>query len=301
MEKFKKVTLEDYPLLCKYINGNFYRSCDYTPGSLVLWADVYAIHYIITADCLIIRHGKFPEYQFSFPMGKGDLATAYEWLFSYCRQLNIPFRSNMMEPEMFDAFSRLYPDQYDIQYIRDNADYIYKMEDLRDLPGRRYHGKKNHINKFLRTYPNWRYAPMSDENLTECMKMAKEWCLQNGCQDDTGKQTELCALLKAITHRKELHLTGGVLYIDSTLVALTLGEPYGSDSFVVHFEKAFSSIPGAYPMINQQFVQNALKPYSYINREEDMGVEGLRKAKLSYYPVMLVQKGSLYIKHSSIN
>lgn len=121
--------------------------------------------------------------------------------------------------------------------------------------------------------------------------MALKWRNDNGCNDDEEKNAEMCVTLNALRLFEELELSGGVLRVDGEIVAFTLGEPVCSDTFVVHIEKAFADIQGAYPMINQQFVEHECMDYLYVNREEDTGSEGLRKAKLSYRPVFMVEKG----------
>ena len=121
--------------------------------------------------------------------------------------------------------------------------------------------------------------------------MALNWRRENGCEDDVEKNAEMCVTLNALRLREELELTGGVLRVNGEVVAFTLGEPVCEDTFVVHIEKAYAEVPGAYPMINQLFAKQVCDRYRYMNREEDTGAEGLRKAKLSYYPVFMVEKG----------
>ena len=144
----------------------------------------------------------------------------------------------------------------------------------------------------------WSYEKLSKENIEDCFQMALKWRNENGCEDDPEKRGEICVTLNSLRLFEELKLTGGVLRIDGDVVAFTLGEPVCSDTFVVHIEKAFAEVQGAYPMINQQFVEHECMAYQYINREEDTGAEGLRKAKLSYRPVFMVEKGRVTEKEA---
>ena len=159
------------------------------------------------------------------------------------------------------------------------------------LAGKKLHSKRNHVNRFKEMNPGWTYESMSEDNLEDCFQMALKWHQENGCENDCGKMAEMCVTLNSLRLFKELELVGGVLRIDGEVVAFTVGEAVTNDTFVVHIEKAFADIQGAYPMINQQFVLNECENYQYINREDDTGAEGLRKAKLSYRPVFLVEKG----------
>ena len=159
------------------------------------------------------------------------------------------------------------------------------------LAGKKLHGKRNHINKFKKTYEDWSYEPLSDENMEECFQMALKWRNENGCEDNPEKNAEMCVALNALRLYKEMGQVGGVLRVNKEVAAFTIGERLCDDTFVVHIEKAFADIDGAYPMINQQFVQHECMEYRYVNREDDAGSEGLRKAKLSYRPAFLEQKG----------
>jgi len=293
VENFKKITLEDRDIISKYLCLNKYNACDYSLGNLVLWSSVYNTYYAVSQDMLFIRFLRGEDIYFSFPIGNGDLKQAFEWIFAYCEEQNIEFRMNIIEPDMFEEIEKIYPGEFEINYVRDNADYVYNIEDLKNLSGKKYHGKKNHINKFLNLNEDWTYEAISDENTHECIEMVKEWCVQNGCGEDESKLAEICVAINGIKNRKELNMVGGIIKIEGRVVAMTMGEKLSNDTFVIHFEKAFSDVDGAYPMINQQFIIHELTDYTYVNREEDMGVEGLRRAKESYKPIFMAEKGVL--------
>lgn len=297
MLEFKKVTLEDREILAEYLSKTPHRACDYCVGNLVLWADLFNTRYTVARDMLFIEFSGKGTSFFSYPCGGGDLKAAFELLFSYCEENGRPFHMSLVEPHMFEEIERAYPGEFDIAYIRDNADYVYTVEALRELSGKKYHGKKNHINKFLKTYTDWSYERISDENTDECIEMVKEWCIKNKCLDEKQKSDEIGVVANGLRHRKELNLLGGIIRAGGKIAAMTLGEKCSDDMFVIHFEKAFSDILGAYPMINQQFIINELSGFTYVNREEDLGVEGLRRAKESYYPAFMAEKGVIKRKN----
>ncbi len=294
MDIFKKITYDDYATLKEYITLRSHNVCDYSLGNLILWSDVYHTMYAIADEFLFIKFSYNEETHFAFPHGKGDLKKAFEWLEGYCSEQNIPMKLNVIDSTMFDEINAIYPDKYDITYSRDNADYIYNVSDLAELAGKKYHKKKNHVNRFIKENPDWSYERISDENTEETIKMVKEWCKANECCDDPDKAAEICVAIHGLMHRNELHMIGAILRVKDRIVAMTMGEPADDGkTFVIHFEKAFTDVNGAYPMINQQFILNELMSYSYVNREEDLGVEGLRKAKESYYPAFLAETGLL--------
>lgn len=295
MDEFKKITAEDFGTLKTYLDREHFHACDYSAGNLVLWSGVYETSFAIAEDTLFIRFQTGGTVNFTFPMGARDLGAAFAWLHAYCERAQCAFRMNVVEPEMFARIEATFPGKYDIAYSRDNADYLYNATELASFSGKRYHGKKNHVNEFKRSYPDWRYEPITDESTPACIEMVKDWCAENGCCNDRSKAAEVCVLIKALQNRPALGLSGGYLLADGRIVALALGERCG-DMIIEHFEKAFADVPGAYPMICQQFVLHEAGSAALVNREEDLGVEGLRKSKLSYRPALMGEKGLLFPK-----
>jgi len=170
---------------------------------------------------------------------------------------------NIVEPSMFEEIEKLYPGEFEISYSRDEADYIYDVEALKNLAGKKYHGKKNHVNKFKKTHVDWSYEKITDANTNECIEMVKEWCIENGCCDDKQKADEICILINGLKNRKPLKMIGGIIRVDGKITALTLGEKSGDDMFIIHFEKALANVNGAYQMINQQFIIHELTDYTF--------------------------------------
>lgn len=292
MISFKKVELEDQEFFKKYMAKQPYRGCECTFTNLYLWSRFYNVQAAVAEEMLISKMETEEMLSFCFPMGDGrNVRAALEALMTYSKEKGKPFRMHSVSKKQFEVLEELYPDRFQITYNRDYADYIYEAEKLANLSGKKYHGKKNHTNKFKKTYADWSYEPLHEGNLEECFQMALAWRCKNGCEEDEEKNAEMCVTLNALRLFKELGLKGGLIRADGQVVAFSIGEPVTEDTFVVHIEKAFADVPGAYPMINQQFVLHEAQGYTYINREEDMGEEGLRKAKLSYHPVFLVEKG----------
>lgn len=289
--EFKRPELEDKELISSYFAKAPGRSCERTFVNVYLWSRHYKVKFAVIEDALVFRD-EGDGFAFSYPAGKDEaVKKALEALMEYCRERKCPFRLYNVTEEHFAQLCGWFPDRFQIRYDRDAADYVYETEKLATLAGKKLHGKRNHINKFKALYPDWSYESLNDDNVEECFQMALKWRNQNGCDDDAEKNAEMCVTLNSLRLYKELGLRGGVLKIGEKIVAFSVGEPLCSDTFVVHIEKAFPDIEGAYPMINQQFVLHECMDYTYVNREEDTGAEGLRKAKLSYRPVFMVEKG----------
>lgn len=290
--EFKRPELEDKEIISSYFRKYPSRSCERTFVNVYLWSRHYKVKYAIIENALVFRSEDEGEFSFAYPAGAADdVKRAIEFLMEYCEEKGQKFSMYNVTPEFFAQFDAWYPGQYEIAYSRDDADYIYESEKLATLSGKKLHAKRNHINKFKAEHDNWAYEPITDENLEECFQMALKWRNENGCEDNPEKNAEMCVTLNSLRLYRELELTGGLLRLDGEVVAFTIGEAICEDTFVVHIEKAYAEVQGAYPMINQQFVEHTCMNYKYVNREEDTGAEGLRKAKLSYRPAFLEEKG----------
>ncbi len=289
--KFKRPLLEDKEIIADKFVNYCSRSCERTFVNVFLWARHYNVKYAVIENTVVFK-SEDEGLAFTYPAGaKEDVKKAIQVLEKYSEERGQEFQLYNVTESMFEELSEWRQDEFQIVYNPDIADYVYECEKLTTLAGKKLHAKRNHINKFKATYENWSYESLSDENMEDCFQMALKWRELNGCEDDEEKIKEMCVTLNAIRLYKELDLRGGILRVDGNIVAFTIGEPICDDTFVVHIEKAYSDIQGAYPMINQQFVEHECQDYMYINREEDTGAEGLRKAKLSYRPVFMVEKG----------
>ncbi len=293
--QFKRAELEDKEIISYYFRNYTSRSCERTFANVYLWSRQYPVKWAIVENTLVFKSEDEEDLSFAYPAGKPEeVHRAVEWLMEYCNERGVPFQMYNLTPEHFAQLEEWYPGRFRIEYNRDSADYVYESEKLATLSGKKLHSKRNHINKFKALYGDrWSYEPVTAGNAEECFQMALKWREQNGCEDDPEKRGEICVTMNSLRLFDELELTGGILRIDGEVVAFTIGEPICSDTFVVHIEKAFADVEGAYPMINQQFVEHECRDYLYVNREEDTGAEGLRKAKLSYRPVFMVEKGNV--------
>jgi len=188
----------------------------------------------------------------------------------------------------------LYPGRFEIRFDRDYSDYVYDIEDLAELRGRKYHRKRNHDRRFYDAFPHCEAVPLNAENLPQAKALAQKWYADRLQEDTEGEfDMERAALEKALEHREEMGLEGLVLLNDGEALALTLGSRLSADTFDVHFEKAGRDVEGAYAAVNRAFaryIRNKYPDIRYLNREEDMGLEGLRSAKESYYPHHMTEK-----------
>lgn len=287
---WKELELSDRQLIESYYAKESVRNCELTFANNYLWKPFYPIFFGIVEDSLVFESGE-GGMSVSFPLGAVDLKKTVDALSCWFEQVGRPFKMHLVSPSQFERLNAVYPGRFTIAYDRDFADYVYEREKLIRLPGKSLHGKKNHCNKFKKLYPDWSYEPITPENVEECLAMAQEWWEKNNFGEGGEKEEEIAVAMNALRSMELLGLTGGLLRTGGRVVAFTLGEPCGDDTFVVHFEKAFADVEGAYSMINQQFAEHAMEGFTYVNREDDAGSEGLRKAKLSYHPAFIMEKG----------
>ncbi|MDD4716352.1 MAG: phosphatidylglycerol lysyltransferase domain-containing protein, partial [Oscillospiraceae bacterium] len=214
-----------------------------------------------------------------------------------------PLQFMSLTEENRTALKGYTPDRF--SFFRDRAgyDYIYLTSKLADLPGKHLHAKRNHINRFLEENDNWQFELLTRENLGDCLKLDEAWSLESGEQRKTAAKMEVSALMRALEQFQTLKLEGGILRSGGRPVAFTIGEKLNSDTYDVHFEKALKSVTGAYAMINREFARFVREHHSqlqYMNREDDLGLPGLRQAKLSYAPDLMLAKYSAVLQPARV-
>lgn len=300
--EFQTPTILDVDRIGNVMKKNTKCGCEMSLANTILWARHYHTEIAFYGEDIIFRSMREDgNYSYCIDLlDAKDAKALFHKVVQLAQEQKQPFRMYCVTEKEWEMLNSWYPEQYQIEYNRDGADYIYSREKLAALSGKKLHGKRNHIHRFEEANPDWKYETITDENEEECARMAMQWCIKNCMSEEDeiefDKIDESKLVVYAIRHRKELGMTGGALRVSGKVIAITLGERLTDDVFVVHFEKAFSDIQGAYPMINREFVRHELMKYMYVNREEDLGLPGLRKAKLSYYPEILLKKGTVTVK-----
>lgn len=289
MPEFKRITLADKEWMQPLFDMSGFQSEEYNFNFCYIWRD--ALHYRVARlnDFLLLKSVS-PRPSYLFPPGSGDVAPVIEALLEDARRCGHPFVFHVVLTEQMKLLETLYPDKFVFLPLTDYFDYIYDAQSLITLQGKKLHSKRNHINRFKQENPDWTYEEITPENLPEVILMSREWCVINECQSTSSGRDEACAVNYALTDFFSLNLQGGLIRAGGRIVAFSAGEPLNADTYLVHIEKAFSDIQGSYAIINQQFAAHNCGNFLLINREDDSGQPGLRKAKLSYRPVYQVEK-----------
>ena len=286
MLSFREVTLSDITSIKEFFKNAASQSCDVTFGNLFLWQQQFSQRVCIYKDTLFLRYGE----EYLFPIGALSVKESIELLMLEAKERNVPFKMKLLTEKQCELLKENFPNRFSFKHDLNNSDYIYTTENMITLSGKKYHSKRNHISKFDRMY-NWEYELISVQNIVQCIEMNKKWDSENDYNDENLIR-EKVALKLAFEHFLELGLVGGVLKVDGEVVAYSIGEAINETTFCTHFEKALSDFEGAYAKMNNLFSKNELSSYEFINREEDMGIEGLRKAKSSYNPTYILNKYS---------
>ncbi len=284
---FVKVCDADFELIRKYTYKAKTYNCEFSISNIFLWNDVERLQCTVYDDTLVYRlinNGVAVYSPVSLPENVQDFVAALK---ENAEANGCRFMFNNLTAQMADRLKENAGEDFVFDYDRAESDYIYLVEDLIKLSGSRYHSKKNNLNKFIKNN-EFVYEAISNDNIEECRVMKNLWAERKNNGEDYSD--ELAILDRAFADYEKFAFVGGLIRIKGEVVAFTFGEELNEDIFVTHFEKAYDDIPGLYQAINQQFALNNISQYKYVNREEDMGHEGLRKAKMSYKPVMLSDK-----------
>lgn len=290
MLAFKDIELADREVILSYTLPSGRRSCDLSFANLMSWRGLFASQWTLWGGFLLLKWRLGRQSAYTLPVGQGDLRAVLSQLKDDARHEGMTLRLTGICEEMVDEVERAMPGRLTFRAERDYADYVYLRQDLATLSGRRLQAKRNHVHQFIRACPDWRYEPITPDHIGECLQLEAAWYEANPTLWHEGADEERQAVTFALRHFSELGLTGGLLRTGGRIVAFTFGMPISTDTFGVHAEKADAGVEGAYAMINHEFAQRIPQQYIYVNREEDMGLEGLRKAKLSYHPAMLLSK-----------
>lgn len=297
MLDFRIIDISDKERICRCLEKSDFQGCEYSFANNMAWRRLSNSKIAFFKDfyisCAFDTDDNIPV--FVFPSGEGNYYEVFEEMKKYAESLNKPLRISGVTENGLEILNSLYPsDAFTVEFDRDGSDYIYNSSDLINLSGRKYHQKRNHLSK-INQY-NWSFSEITDSDFDDCISFSVvNYNNKNGI-DDFSSVAEQFAINTFFTNFHKLDLFGGVIRIDGKVRAFTIGEKLNSNTLCVHIEKADTSYQGLYPAINNQFCKAFADKFMYVNREEDMGLEGLRKSKLSYNPAYLLRKNTVTFK-----
>lgn len=279
--EFHPIVLEDKDIYEKHYKSVYRITSDASFTTPYIWSSAFKTHLYYGNDVLCVQGiNKEGTPYYMMPVGNGDREQFLKRLYERCHDLSIPFSLHWLHSEDIVLLEKLFPSRLHIVKSRNSAEYVYETEKLIHLSGKKLHAKRNHVNAFRKAYP-FTIKDITAETLEDARSFVLARC---------NSEDETIAMNRLFDDYFSLGVTGMLLYVNNELVGVTAGELLTEDTALIHLEKANTNFSGAYASVNQLFVENYFSHTKYINREEDMGIEGLRKAKLSYHPAFLLEK-----------
>lgn len=297
---FKPIKKANKNCLITFLKSQDYKICDYTYGVLYMWSEYLNYTYAVCDNMLIISSNLNGNTTFSIPLGNGDIDKALNKIEVYCKEKNLPLKFHGITRKAIDILLQHFGDRFEIVDLENWGEYLYNYEDLAYLKGKRYHSKRNHINQFKKLYADYKFKEIDANNISAIKEFLEVYYTKTQ-KDQNLFYVEKEMLYNVLDDYDNLDLLGGFIEVEGKVVAFAIGE-IQNDVIYIHIEKADRNYKGSYAIINNEYLKFFYNDkIKYINREEDAGDLGLRKAKQSYYPVEIIKKFSVKEKTEKTN
>ena len=289
---FKKLTVNDIIEMQPYFEACNLRLSDYSAAFKLMWQKHFALDFAYVNDCVVFREYYQGKVYFHFPMEleAGKSECAMDSIEQYCRENNIRIHYTCVSREKMDTMIVRYGMEMRITNHRRWRDYLYNAEDFKTYSGKKFSGQRNHVNKLKKNYPNYLFRELNEADIPQIENFLKKYEKRQLAKGTVMAKEEMEGVYELLEYIAPLKLKAGALFVDENMIALSIGERCG-EQLIIHVEKALTEYEGAYPSMAQEFARHfAAEGVKYINREDDAGDSGLRKSKLQYLPVRLVDK-----------
>jgi len=292
---FKELCVEARSEYEKYYQLSQTHITDLTFNCRYAWDNVFCDKYAIIEDCffMISNGGCFTQPHMLMPLGELDgnkLGRILEIMIPVFNDRGWSLRIMGIDEEKIELFDRLGFEKVSFCFSNNNSDYLYDADALRTLSTDDLRKKRSHFNRFLRLYPNYDYQSLGRNDMTDCLLLVKNWSNEKGIDVTDVKNSDYLMIKRLFDNFDSLDIRGGVIRIDGKVAAFSMGSFGNHETAYIHFEKADIAYDGAYPAINKLVLENAYPDAKFVNREEDLGIPGLRKSKRSYYPIRMIKK-----------
>lgn len=294
MLNYKPLVFKDKPLIDEIVSKSGEQSSDYPFVNNFLWKDFWLLERIDSDEFFSVYSKKKQSYLFPILNEKDGnnstrLLNIINSLKNEAYNKNINFKFYGLTSNMKNSLEKMMPGQFRYTLVPSSSDYIYNIEDLVNLKGKKYHSKRNFVNSFKLNYFNWEYKKLDKVMLQECLKIDENWLeYKNNVNELLTYESQMINLV--LEYFEELGLFGGSILVDGKLVGFSLGYKINDDIMDNIMEKALIEYKGVYSILLQQFLSHLERNFKYVNREEDLGLENLRKAKLSLHPCFVLEK-----------
>lgn len=298
MEKFNEIKISDRKLINQYLNLFNSKVSELSFTNLYAWREKYGFEFAVIENYLwFMNKTKDGRIYFSPPIGdySKNIHRSIKKMKEYCLEKSTDFVIKKASESVKNQIIKDNTFKYEVDTNRDASDYLYLFDELLLLQGNKFHKKKNRINKFIKTYDDWSYETIDNKNIRECRVFADQWCEDNNCNAIENLRYEREAIKEVLDHYEVLNCDGGIIRVNDRFAGFTISEKLNDDTVVIHFEKADIQYSGIYNVLSNEHLKHINEGYNYINREQDLGIEGLRRSKLSYHPIKLIDKYKIKI------
>jgi hypothetical protein len=296
---FKEIAIGDKGYFDRFLRLDNPEISELTFTNMFMWRNYYKFRYAQVDNMLVLISVPEEGVPFSYaPFGEVNnkgFKDVVMMIKEYFKKNNWKMIFGRVPESMLSFYREAFGEQARIELDEANSDYVYSANDLISLSGKKYDGKRNHIHKFKKLY-EFEFEKVNHSNIAECIRIMDEWCEERKCQHQHTSYCENKANRELLNNFDELGCKGALISVDGRYEAFTIGEMLNHNTAVIHIEKANSKVKGLYTITNQQFCENEWNSVEFINREQDLGIEGIRKAKLSYHPVKMSNKYSITIE-----
>ncbi len=285
MINFKKLEISDFDIIAPILKKHNVENCDHCFSTMLIWSFRHNVEYTVYENELFMRTLGDNSYWYLSPVGEMPYEKAVQIIIDDAKINEYRIKIFAMNEEQKNAMEQHFGNSFEIIADRDSFDYIYRTEDLSFLQGKNYQKKRNHCSRFERDNAGYKFCVITEENVEKVKAFEREWCARNNCDESRGLFSEQMGIVEILNNIDKTDVFGGYIETaDGNIVAFTLAAPINDRMVDIIVEKAFHDVNGAYAVVNRDFAKNCLQDYEFINREDDMGQENLRKAKLSYFP-----------------
>ncbi len=292
MLEFKELRLSDREWVQNALRQSDNMGCEYSFANNLAWRRASDTKYARFENFYIcasfITDDGIPV--FYYPAGAGDIRRVFCEMSETASAMGNPLVVIGVTQDKLEVLNELFGESFQAEPYPDGFDYIYRTEDIINMSGKKYHKKRNHLAQFRKSYEDYSFSEIKESDFDECIAMSAQFYNEKHGYTDHSSVVEQFAIHTYFSHFHELGLKGGVLRVNGRLAGFSIGERLCCNTFVTHIEKADISYKGAYTALTYEFTRHFAGGYEYINREEDLGIPGLRKAKESWYPVFLLKK-----------
>ncbi len=288
MLTFRQIEIDDYEKVSQLLKSSGIENCEHCFATMLVWAKRHDVQLAVEENTVFMRSFGREHVWYLYPRGEMDKKQAIEKILQDAGDKKVSIygideTNARFLQENFGAVLEITED-------RDGSDYLYLTTDLATLPGKKYQKKRNHVSRFLRENPDYRFLTISRENTDVAKQFVRDWCDRYNTEKSWDLISEQQGIFQLLDNFEQLDLMGAMIETDGNIVALSIAAAINERMVDVLIEKAYHDVNGAYAIINRDFAANCFTQFELINREDDMGLENLRKAKMSYFPVEIRKK-----------